>query len=239
MPFFGEPDTLRSAVDRLSAAWYEYRHSTRPRRQTIALVWTADASSSRITNVASRASRMSNDSVSADRTMNPSRSFRPHASRREQLSSRQCRRIFFPPSKKCRERAKAYFAFDFALRRSARYRFIRSEIVFRCAAVNGRRVILVFALAALIQFGLALWLHPPLLVLLGVTWTYLVLMSKEFFVADWLKKRHVLYMVSHMAIVPLVDFYATACDWRPAGDHPPPGLFWFVAVSYFNGTPIP
>ena len=38
VPFFGEPDTLRSAVDRLFAAWYEYRHSTRPRRQTIALV---------------------------------------------------------------------------------------------------------------------------------------------------------------------------------------------------------
>ncbi|MBI1875156.1 MAG: PLP-dependent aminotransferase family protein [Acidobacteria bacterium] len=38
VPFFGEPDTLRSAADRLSAAWYEYRHSTRQRRQPIALV---------------------------------------------------------------------------------------------------------------------------------------------------------------------------------------------------------
>ncbi len=104
--------------------------------------------------------------------------------------------------------------------------------------VKLRELAVVFALGALVQLGLALWLHPPLLVLLGVTWTYLVLMSKEFFVADWLKKRHVLYMVSHMAIVPLVDFYATACDWRLESDQPPPGLWWFVAVSYFNGIGI-
>jgi 4-hydroxybenzoate polyprenyltransferase len=104
--------------------------------------------------------------------------------------------------------------------------------------VKLRELAVGFALAALVQLGLALWLHPPLLLLLGVTWTYLVLMSKEFFVAEWIKKRHVLYMVSHMAIVPLVDFYATACDWQPAGDAPPPGLFWFVAVSYTNGLVI-
>jgi 4-hydroxybenzoate polyprenyltransferase len=104
--------------------------------------------------------------------------------------------------------------------------------------VTLRELAVVFALGALVQLGLALWLHPPLLVLLGVTWTYLVLMSKEFFVAHWLRKQHVLYMLSHMAIVPLVDFYATACDWRLHGERPPSGLLWFVAVSYFNGLVI-
>jgi 4-hydroxybenzoate polyprenyltransferase len=104
--------------------------------------------------------------------------------------------------------------------------------------VSLRELAGVFVLAALVQLGLALWLHPPLFVLLAVTWVYLALMSKEFFVAAWLKTRHVLYMVSHMAIVPLVDFYATACDWQPAGDVPPRGLFWFVAVSYTNGLVI-
>src|SRR5262249_26249822 len=93
--------------------------------------------------------------------------------------------------------------------------------------------------------GLALWLEPSLLFLLVPTWTYLALMSKEFFVAEWLKKRHILYMLSHMAIIPLVDFYATACDWwpaRPGADRPaptaPPRLVWFVVVSYFNGLVI-
>src|SRR5204862_7188787 len=51
------------------------------------------------------------------------------------------------------------------------------------------------ALAALVQLGLALWLKPALALLLGLTWTYLALMSKEFFVGEWLKRRHVLYMV--------------------------------------------
>src|SRR6266567_3876952 len=101
--------------------------------------------------------------------------------------------------------------------------------------VSLRELAALGALAALAQLGLGLWLEPSLVLLLAVTWAYLALMSKEFFVAEWLKRRHVLYMVSHMAIVPLVDFYATACDWWPAGQGPPRGLGWFVATSYFNG----
>jgi len=64
-------------------------------------------------------------------------------------------------------------------------------------------------------------------------------MSKEFFVARWLKARPTLYMVSHMAIMPLVDLYATACDWAPLKNaRPPRGLMWFLAVSLFNGMVI-
>src|SRR5262245_8695801 len=104
--------------------------------------------------------------------------------------------------------------------------------------VKLRELAVVFVLASLIQLGLALWLEPSLFMLLAITWTYLTLMSKEFFVAEWLKHRHILYMVSHMAIVPLVDFYATACDWRPVIERPPDTLLWFVIVSYFNGLVI-
>ena len=39
-------------------------------------------------------------------------------------------------------------------------------------------------------------------------------------------------------IMPLVDFYATACDWWTVSHRPPPGLLWFVIVSYFNGVVI-
>jgi 4-hydroxybenzoate polyprenyltransferase len=94
------------------------------------------------------------------------------------------------------------------------------------------------AAAAAIQLGVALWLKPSLALLLAGVWVYLVLMSKEFFVPRWLKARPVLYMLSHMVIVPLVDFYATACDWWPVLGRPPQGLFWFVAVSYCNGLVI-
>ncbi len=91
---------------------------------------------------------------------------------------------------------------------------------------------------AAVQLALALLLAPALALWLGVVWVYLTLMSREFFVGEWLKRRPVIYMLSHMAIVPLVDFYATACDWVPAQGRPPEGLFWFVAVSYFNGLVI-
>jgi 4-hydroxybenzoate polyprenyltransferase len=91
---------------------------------------------------------------------------------------------------------------------------------------------------AAVQLALALLLSPALALWLGVVWVYLTLMSREFFVPGWLKARPVLYMLSHMVIVPLVDFYATACDWVPAQGHAPAGLFWFVAVSYFNGLVI-
>src|ERR1700677_965143 len=91
---------------------------------------------------------------------------------------------------------------------------------------------------AVIQLLLALALHPPLVILLLVTWTYLGLMSREFFAREWLKARPFTYLWTHMLIMPLIDFYATACDWLHLGLRPPPGLFWFVIVSFFNGIVI-
>jgi 4-hydroxybenzoate polyprenyltransferase len=93
-------------------------------------------------------------------------------------------------------------------------------------------------ICGVIQLGLALWLHPPLVLLLAVVWVYLALMSKEFFVGDWLRAHPVAYMLSHMIILPLIDFYATACDWWPAQGSAPAGLEWFIAASYFNGLVI-
>jgi 4-hydroxybenzoate polyprenyltransferase len=93
--------------------------------------------------------------------------------------------------------------------------------------------------AGLIQFALALWLAPPLLVLLLAGWAYLALMSVEFFARQWLKARPITYLWSHMFIMPLVDLYATACDWVPAGLRlPPPGLPWFLVASFFNGVVV-
>ena len=90
-----------------------------------------------------------------------------------------------------------------------------------------------------IQLALALWLAPKLIVLLVLTWTYLLLMSKEFFARRWLKARPITYMVTHMAIMPLVDLYTTSCDWVPAGlSRPPHGLLWFLLVSFFNGMVV-
>jgi 4-hydroxybenzoate polyprenyltransferase len=96
----------------------------------------------------------------------------------------------------------------------------------------------VFAIGAIAQLALALWLNPKLVILLAITWICLAGMSKEFFVASWLRQQHVLYMLSHMMIMPLVDLYATSTDWLVARTHPPRGLFLFLLASYFNGLVI-
>jgi 4-hydroxybenzoate polyprenyltransferase len=93
--------------------------------------------------------------------------------------------------------------------------------------------------AAAIQLLLALWLAPTLIWLLAIVWAWLALMTVEFFVPTWLRARPVAYMGSHMIIMPLIDLYATACDWRVAGwQAPPAGLAWFLIVSFFNGIVV-
>lgn len=101
------------------------------------------------------------------------------------------------------------------------------------------------AVAAVGQLAVCLWLGArgcglrwQLPALLLVTWTYFALMSHEFFVRDWLKARPVVYLFSHMFIMPLIDWYATGCDWVPAGGSMPAGLFWFLAASFCNGLVI-
>jgi 4-hydroxybenzoate polyprenyltransferase len=93
--------------------------------------------------------------------------------------------------------------------------------------------------AAAMQLALALMLEPSLIWLLTLVWAYLALMTREFFVRDWLRRHPVVYLTSHMVIIPLIDLYATACDWRVAGlSRPPPGLYWFLIVSYVNGIVV-
>lgn len=104
--------------------------------------------------------------------------------------------------------------------------------------VTLRELAVLFALAAVVQLALALWLDVRLVALLAITWLYLALMSKEFFTGDWLRRRPILYMTSHMLIMPLVDLYATSADWLPAAGRPPAGLWAFLAASYFNGLVI-
>jgi hypothetical protein len=92
--------------------------------------------------------------------------------------------------------------------------------------------------AALLQALIALALSPKLLALLVVTWAYLGLMTKEFFVSGWLKAHPISYLLSHMLIMPLINLCATACDWLPAASVIPAGIGWFLGMSYFNGIVV-
>lgn len=86
-----------------------------------------------------------------------------------------------------------------------------------------------------VQFALALWLSPALLPFLLGTWLYLGLMTREFFVGSWLKAHPIVYMWTHMLILPLIDFYATACNWRAENAAAPTALVFLLGVSFFNG----
>jgi UbiA prenyltransferase family protein len=64
------------------------------------------------------------------------------------------------------------------------------------------------------------------------------LMTREFFVRDWLRAHMGAYLVTHMAIMPMIDAYTTGLDWLVAGVRPPHGLWLFLAVTFGNGMLI-
>lgn len=70
--------------------------------------------------------------------------------------------------------------------------------------------------------------------LLLIAWAWLALMAREFFAPRWLKAHPLVYMASHMAIMPLIDLFVTGVEWRPYGA-PPQGLALFLALSFANG----
>ncbi len=98
------------------------------------------------------------------------------------------------------------------------------------------------AVAAVLQVGLTLLIDWKLLGILALVWAWMAVMTKEFFAPAWLKKRPIVYMVSHMMVMPLIDLYATAVDWLPAGFNGHEGfaltLAGFLLLSLVNGAVI-
>ena len=91
---------------------------------------------------------------------------------------------------------------------------------------------------AVVQFLIAFAIDARLVGLLAIVWAYLGLMTAEFFVPSWLKERPIVYMLSHMAIMPIIDLYISAFDWMPAHVAPPQALVWFLLVSFCNGIVV-
>jgi 4-hydroxybenzoate polyprenyltransferase len=81
-------------------------------------------------------------------------------------------------------------------------------------------------------------LAPVMLLPLALVAVWATLMTREFFVREWLRAHAAAYLVTHMAIMPLIDGYTTGLDWLPAGRHPPVGVLWFLAVTFANGVLI-
>lgn len=77
---------------------------------------------------------------------------------------------------------------------------------------------------------------PTMLILYAIVVFYLLLMGKEFFIKNWLKKHPFWYVTSHMLIIPLVDVYASGYDWNLSNAQAPFGLVYFFGVSFLNGV---
>ena len=79
---------------------------------------------------------------------------------------------------------------------------------------------------------------PALLAPLALSIGYLLIMWREFFVPAWLRRHPVVYMLSHMMVMPLIDFYTSGLDWIVGGFRLPTGMFLFLALTFTNGCII-
>ncbi len=90
-------------------------------------------------------------------------------------------------------------------------------------------------IVGVIQIAVIAIFQLEMLYLYVIVLAYLGLMGVEFFVPEWLKKRQLIYITSHMFIIPLIDIYSSGLDWLLGDAEPHWGLAWFFAVSYVNG----
>lgn len=94
---------------------------------------------------------------------------------------------------------------------------------------------IIIILLLLIQFITIVFVIPQLWFFYLIVMIYLFLMSFEFFVSEKIEKRPIIYMVSHMIIVPLIDLFASTGDWYLNNNNPHWGLYLLLAASFFNG----
>ncbi len=78
--------------------------------------------------------------------------------------------------------------------------------------------------------------NSGLLPLLAGVWVYMALMAREFFAPSWLARHPLLYMVSHMLVMPLIAGFSMACEWWPGV--PPAGAAAVLALAFANGVVI-
>lgn len=135
----------------------------------------------------------------------------------------------------------ALFLFFLQLRIADEFREIQADVLYHPYRPVPRGLVSLTELrwiglaGGLVQFGLAVSVGLPMLLLLAVGWGYLGLMTRAFFVPRWLKAHPLLALLSRAAIMPMLAFYATAHDWLVVGAVPVVGLIWFLLISLLNG----
>jgi len=86
-----------------------------------------------------------------------------------------------------------------------------------------------------VQFVVAVSIDVGLVPILLALWLYAGLMTREFFVRDWLLAHPVAYLFSHMLIMPLIALYASAFDWLCECREMPLGMPWLLLLSFSCG----
>jgi 4-hydroxybenzoate polyprenyltransferase len=114
----------------------------------------------------------------------------------------------------------------------ARY---RKELAVPRGLISFDELRIIGIVVVILQIVLNLLIIPKMLPLYLLIIGYLLLMGKEFFIPEWLKKHQFWYVTSHMFIIPFIDVYASGLDWLLEGAPAPAGLLFFFAVSYMNG----
>jgi len=95
--------------------------------------------------------------------------------------------------------------------------------------------VLLIALALVpVALGAALRVGAVAVRFLLPVWLWLSAMTLEFGVPRWLVAHPMVYLVSHMAIMPLIDLFLTGIEWGGRGG-PAPALWLFLALSFVNG----
>lgn len=103
----------------------------------------------------------------------------------------------------------------------------RGLVSLRLIVGIGLATVPVAVIVAVLQGGGLIWL-------LVLVWIWLTAMTLEFGVPEWLKARPVVYLLSHMLIMPLIDLMLTGAEWLPHSG-PASGLWLFIVLSFVNG----
>jgi len=93
-------------------------------------------------------------------------------------------------------------------------------------------------LAGALQLALAFWVAPGMVSRLLIVWAFIGLMSKEFFLHDWLRRRPLLYMLSHMLVVPLIYWYDAACVGPSSRQYGQASIALLLAAGFFSGIVV-
>lgn len=104
--------------------------------------------------------------------------------------------------------------------------------------ISLRTILWLGAIVVLPAIAAAYAVEPRLVLFLSAVWVWLALMTKEFFIPEKLHRSPALYLVSHMAIMPLIDLFLTACEWLPRAGSPPVGIWTFLWMSFCNGCVV-